>query len=703
MANRTVTLMSTLLELHQVQEPEAVLPLLLRRMAPEYGRAVAACYLPDGAGGDFRLELLADTGRALNPRVWESELRAPLSLPGATAAPALTRLAAADPVTLTGPLAALLDGLWPGETAARLQRALQIRFAAAAPVCTAQGPAGLVLLLLQERWPVSAAVECAAHAAAALARLLERRDAAQADADVLTPTAIHQVAAREINRAQRYGRTLSIAVLDQPGEGPSPVAQRALAALASRVMRQPDTAGHLDERRVVVLLPETGAAGTAVFLRRLHGAAAADLASLRGGWATFPEDGRGFAELLSAADGRLASLRATTAGDPWTADGSTAAGQPAATGAHTGRSVSEAVATVRVRVAPLAGEEVPRWESLLERLPAALAAEQCGFDGFAATFDVHVPSVTRLLTELQRLAAKVGAELTPTITGEVGFTLRAADAQPGERAARAGLHGAADGALEPDLARRLAHLHRRRARGGWLRPAAALLVAAALTPTIILATSSRAGRSGPVMAEVAAGTPAAAAASPEPAAAPIERRLARDLSGACLPEPGQAACDALRAGLWSGDIDTWRRWAELRGEPAPTPAQVLARTVAMRLAVNDPAARQDLARRDGQALPVIAGVVVRVEAGRQRTVAVEIVNLGVATADLSGASIAGTDVRIPAGASLAPGQRCTLGSAAADGACPFSAGRLDTLDGAAGTRLRLLAADGRELDSFVVP
>lgn len=702
MTDRTVTLISTLLELHQIQEPRELLPLLLRRMDPAYGHALAAAYVFDSRSADYRLELLASTGRGISPRAWEHELHAPLALPCATAAPALSRLAAADPVTLTGALATLLDGLWPAETATQVQRALQIRFAAVAPIRAAEGPGGLVVLLLKERWPVNVAAECAAHAAAAMGRLIERRGAAPADAGPYPRALVERAAAREISRCQRYGRPLSLAVLEQHEASRGPESRRILAAVAARVMRQPDTAGYLDGERVVVLLPETGASGATGFLRRLQAQAGPELVQVRGGCATYPDDGGGFDELVRVAVRRIEPLGAAQAGAV-TGEGQADEGD-VPSGAE-----GDGAATVRVRVAPLTEAEMRGWRLLLRRLPAVTAAESCGFDGFAGVFDVEAPSVTRLLSELQRLAGKMGAALTPTITGEVGLTLRAAETSsitPGEgrdAGGPAATTAASPAAPSPHRGPVTTRPHvRGRITGRGGRRAALALGAAALVAAGVLAFAAMRGRDGGAGA-VQAGAAAPPAATATAPATPVQRRIVRDLNGGCLPEPGKGACDALRAGLWSGDMDTWRQWAALRGEAAPAPAQVQAGAIDMRLAAGDPQARASVARAAGRALPVIAGVQVREAGGVRELMGMEIANLGVAAADLSGVVVPGAPGRIAAGATLAAGQRCVIGPAAGEAACAFGVTGMMAVDVAAGDHLRLIAPDGRELDEFVMP
>jgi hypothetical protein len=701
MAQRTVSLMSTLLELHKVHEPAELLPLLLDRTAPEFGAAAAVCYLLDARTGNFRLEYLADTEGTLTLRRWEDELQAPIDLPHALAMPALSQLAAADPVTLTGPLATLLAGFWPGDTADQLQQALGVRFAAAAPIWMAQGPIGLVVLLLKEQWPVATAAECAAHSAAALARLFERRGAVQADSTPLMRDVIEQIASRELNRADRYGRVISIAVFEPEGEGETSGPQIDLAALVAHVMRQPDTVGHLDQRRVIALLPETPAEGAEVFRRRLHRAARSEILPLYAGTATFPTDGKTLAELLHVAESRRQLLTEL----PETASTAATATSPAIRGRGQPAAPEEPSAavegpTVRVRVAPLAEVDLLKWKLLLERLPAALSVEPCGFDGFAAMFDLRAPTVTRLLTDLQKLAQKIGAELTPTITGEVGLTLKAAEAPAKSAAAGrvkdfqdavAASHGRTEAPERAQRADRPSRASQPSGRPRRLRRAAVRL-SAGVAAVAVLAAAGFGVRSQLYRLD-----------SPEPQPARVDRRVVRDLDGRCLPEPGAAACDPLREGLWSGDLRTWQEWMKITGGPALDAAGATDRTITMRLAVYDPGTRIGLAQAEGRPLPIIAAVGLQSTDAGEQIVALELANLGVVEADLAGMMLPGGLGRIAARSILKPGDRCTIGPGAAGNACRFSLTSGEFAAVIAGDHLLLSGADGAVLDDYVMP
>ena len=187
-----------------------------------------------------------------------------------------------------------------------------------------------------------------------------------------------------------------------------------------------------------------------------------------------------------------------------------------------------------------------------------------------------------------------------------------------------------------------------------------------------------------------------------------EAIVARDLSGRCVPEPGRAACDPVRAALWAGDVEAWRTWAAARGEPPPTPAQVQTATINLRLGAGDPAARIDLARATGQPLPLITAVRLRLLNGRALVTGVELSNLGTAPADLSGVEVAGGAARLAPGTALPPGGRCAVGVGSTS-PCPLApagpglAGAFVPVLLVPGEAVHLRAPDGRLLDEFVLP
>jgi GGDEF domain-containing protein len=311
MAERSVTVMNTLLGLHREQDPQGLLRYLLTQLAPEYGRAVACCYLHDPATDEFRLELMNDAAGEATRRLWRADLRAPLALTQEAAGPVLAQLAASgSPVQVSESLPDVLIELWGEELARAIQGLLEMRFATAAPILTDEGVAGLLAVFFVDAWPFEVAAECTAHAAAALGNIVGRRTitpSAERDPEtgLHTRRYAEQAGIREINRAERYRRALSLAVVEPKDPTAADARLRALAAHVTRVMRQPDTAGRLERQRLVVILPETLAGGAHAFLRRLSDMAGPDVPALRGRSATFPQDGRTWDELVAKAVERL--------------------------------------------------------------------------------------------------------------------------------------------------------------------------------------------------------------------------------------------------------------------------------------------------------------------------------------------------------------------------------------------------------------
>ncbi|MFN8558471.1 MAG: hypothetical protein U0531_14380 [Dehalococcoidia bacterium] len=309
MSERTGAVMEAMLALHRERDQQRLLRSLLETLTPEYGKAVACYYLLE-PGGAFRLETgdgnAGDTMRSL----WRVDLRVPLTLPRAALATALSQLVdTGDPVHVSDKLPKFLVEAWGAEVSEGLQRALAMRYCAVAPINGPLGPLGVVLLVVQDPWPIDVAAECTAHTALALANLVERIGVIEsADQDPETGLYgvhfIEQVAAREIHRADRYRRVLSVTVVEPPVDDLSLERLKATADHLVRVMRGPDTAARLGPRRLVVLLPETPPGGAAAFIRRLHENAPEMVAGLRASASTFPNDGRSWDELV-----RIAALR----------------------------------------------------------------------------------------------------------------------------------------------------------------------------------------------------------------------------------------------------------------------------------------------------------------------------------------------------------------------------------------------------------
>lgn len=396
----TVALRGALVELHRQREPYAQVRALFGRLAPVFGRAVACAYLLDRASGEYRLELLEDSAGLITSASWRSELNGPIALPADEAQPALSLLVDSEaPAEVVDRPGIIIGEPWTDAATEALRRATGFRFLAAAPVMSEGEPEGIFLLFCANSWPRDAAADAAAHAGSAIGNAVQLRESSRTTADMFMRGVIDEVGAREINRAERYGRPLSVAVIELPPEESTPARLAASAALLARLMRLPDTAGHLDLHRAVVILPETPAAGGAAFLRRLRRQAGPDLAMLRMGASSFPDDGAKWAGLVETA---ISRLHVPPPEEPAARRGPVAA---------------------RIRVAPLREDDVDGWRQLIARLGAVATVQAGPFDGMSATFEVETLSMARLLAQLSSLAEKVEASVTPSVTGDIGLTL----------------------------------------------------------------------------------------------------------------------------------------------------------------------------------------------------------------------------------------------------------------------------------------
>lgn len=129
----------------------------------------------------------------------------------------------------------------------------------------------------------------------------------------------------ELGRAQRYGKPLTLAVLDADhfkalndthGHAAGDVVLKNLAMLLRGSFRQSDTTGRYGGEEFVVILPETDGetalrkleslreriAGTAI---DVNGPGKSVRITISAGLASFPEDGQGPAELFATADERM--------------------------------------------------------------------------------------------------------------------------------------------------------------------------------------------------------------------------------------------------------------------------------------------------------------------------------------------------------------------------------------------------------------
>lgn len=311
MNDRPAALMETLLQLHRQREPQATIRLLLQGLVPEFGQAVGCCYLLDQAGGEFRLEVLDDAQGDISPKLRRADLRVPVTVPRNTSGAVIEALAESGmPVHLTDRTPPILVELWGESVAENVCKLLGVKFSAIAPVAIAEEALGVAMLFAIDGWPIEVAAEATAHAAVAVANLCERRETVQvAERDPVTGLfgrgAVESAAGREINRADRYRRNFSVAVLELPAAEASNERIKAAGAAVTRVMRVPDTAGHLERNRIVVLLPETPAGGATIFNQRVRGGLGSEFDALRTASATFPQDGRTWDELVGTSIARL--------------------------------------------------------------------------------------------------------------------------------------------------------------------------------------------------------------------------------------------------------------------------------------------------------------------------------------------------------------------------------------------------------------
>jgi diguanylate cyclase (GGDEF)-like protein len=129
----------------------------------------------------------------------------------------------------------------------------------------------------------------------------------------------------ELSRARRYGKALTIAVIDADrfkslndthGHLAGDIALRKIGALLHDTFRQSDTAGRYGGEEFVVILPETDIAAAHQKLESLRESVASSPIALgtraekiqmtiSTGLATFPQDGENAAELFALADERM--------------------------------------------------------------------------------------------------------------------------------------------------------------------------------------------------------------------------------------------------------------------------------------------------------------------------------------------------------------------------------------------------------------
>lgn len=311
MTGRSPLLMETLIGLHRQPDPATLLKYLLDQMASEQGRAVAICHLVDGAGA-LCLHTAESTGADLLRRLPAVAAQLPYQVPANTG-PVLDAVAAtADPVLITTSLPDAISALW-GTAATREMDTMPVPHTVVTASVIALGRvAGVVVLVVLDPWPVEEAAELGAHAAVALGQLLVSRPLGEAhDHDrrmgLVPLVSLGQIGAREVNRAERYRRPLSVAVLAPVGEGHRAQQERGLATVVAETLRQHDSAAQRAAGEMIVLLPETPSGGAYHFLRRVQKRAThwGPTLQCQTGTAMFPQDGRSWDDLVQAATNRL--------------------------------------------------------------------------------------------------------------------------------------------------------------------------------------------------------------------------------------------------------------------------------------------------------------------------------------------------------------------------------------------------------------
>lgn len=241
MSDRSGVHVETLLRLHGESEVRPLLAGLVNRMAPTYGSVLACCYMLDAAREEYVLEAFARAGG--------DDMPVPPTVAEAAAVEQFGGPAPAGHIAhLVSPPFAQLRRIWGGTAKEYLGQIPSLRGAVLAPIVRGAELAGIVILLVGEGWAAATAAECAMHAAVALGGIVERRERADTTAELFMRGILEQVAGREITRAERYKRALSLAVFEL-GDDAGEEQGVALSALIARLMRQPDIAGHLDGRR----------------------------------------------------------------------------------------------------------------------------------------------------------------------------------------------------------------------------------------------------------------------------------------------------------------------------------------------------------------------------------------------------------------------------------------------------------------------
>ncbi len=144
---------------------------------------------------------------------------------------------------------------------------------------------------------------------------LERQGLRDPDTGLHTRSYLDEVAAREIHRGQRYGRSFMLLCLEvegEPEQAPDPKRLAAVAGALERTVRGTEVVASEPPGRFWVLVPEADPMGSAAVKRRLWEAAnraAGDGPALAMGAASFPVDGDRLDTLEASALRRLEADR----------------------------------------------------------------------------------------------------------------------------------------------------------------------------------------------------------------------------------------------------------------------------------------------------------------------------------------------------------------------------------------------------------
>ena len=362
----------------------------------------------------------------------------------------------------------------------------------------------------------------------------------------------------------------------------------------------------------------------------------------------------------------------------------------------------------------------PSLATLLVSLPSVLHIHQLPDD--PTRLEIGVRSLAALLTELPRHAAPYGITLQWAPGADLILRLPEPAPPPSPLGPAATLPAARIGdGVAPDRvngvaaepgghpgqaidAPSLSVAPRRRRWSGapWLIAAFSIVLATGSLGALFLCRSSSSGSDGHAEDSLPTERSPAAAVESPPLPAPVA--VARSFASTCVTA-GSRPCDTTTEALWRGDLAAWQARAAQRGQPSPDPAGAFQEAIRLRLEMGDPTTRIEIAR--GLNLPAVFLATLSVVPTSQGiNVEVEIVNLGVAPADLGDARVVGargeTLFRLPASARLAPATGCRLSTrTGADSGCGFAAAAVTpptivdilplTLDNRAGETLDTLA------------